>query len=279
MGSLIPDDLNVVVRDLYARPITRSPRAYGASSIGFCMEKIVLSKRLESPVAMSAAMLTGKVYHEVFFRKIVQRVFPVGWKVWQRPRYENEVRFVDPRGFTIEAHPDIDLPAYDRIIECKTTSHRREWSRGEFLTEAYISQANAYAWLKGRKFWEIWVVALDFDDALEEDFMTRITGETSEEEWKDFIERVWFIDQAIQQGQDLVGPEQQWECKRCQFLFECPHHVEKLRKLIGLLPATRASLDAEMQRELDLLADVGCAVYDKKEKVWKVINGVETGKE
>lgn len=262
-------DLNAIVQSIWGRPLTRAPRTYGASSVGFCLEKQVLRRTMNAPFVQNGSMLVGKVLHESFFAQIADEAYPDRWRLWGRKKFERVVTFEDPRGFHVEGHCDCDLPRHDRILEFKSTRSMLPFERGNFITEAYIEQANAYAIMSGRGDWEIWVAHLSTPVASK--IMARISGPSSQEAFDDFLDRVFFVDQAVMNGTHLNGPEQGWECKRCQFLFDCPSHQALIRSLIAKLPSAKKDLTEAEAKELDLLNQRKVVKYDRTARVWRYV--------
>jgi CRISPR/Cas system-associated exonuclease Cas4 (RecB family) len=266
--------VEAAARAVYGAPLVRGPDTYGCSEVGFCMEKIVLRVRTQKDQAVNGDMVIGKLYH-LNLKQLVAKTehgqIPK-WKFWLQPKFEQDVYFSDPRGFKIHGHCDIDLPAADRIIEAKTTGGQRAWAIGEdFLTDAYVYQANAYATILGRKHWELWILYKNFDSIHEERFVTVLEGDTSPELFTEFLERVANIHQAIQSGKDLMGPEQNWECKGCSYVTDCPYWREILPRFEKSLPNTKNILtqDADMAKAFSLFYEKGWIVYDRSAKVYR----------
>ena len=270
------------VKRLYGGKITRGPHVYGASGVAFCLEAQVLEKRLNKPRVANGKMFLGKMLHAGVFPRIVHEVYPDGWFQRRKWHYEKvltyNVPFREPvpggekYQFTLEAHCDLVMPNRDLIVEFKTTQSDIPFQRGEFITEAYIMQANAYAAMAGMKHWEIWVLHLDFENLDEIDPVSVIRGDTTMEEFQNFLERVWMVDTAVRNGQDLVGPEAAWECNRCEYVAACPVHAQLRERVLALLPCEARDVPDELQDEFAMMKRKNLVAYDKKTRKW-VKNG------
>jgi len=273
---MIPSkQLEDAYRKVYGSPIVRGENTLGCSEVGFCMEKIVLKMRLKQENAVNGNMVIGKLFHgdlKKILKETVYSKYPK-WKIWLKPKFESLAKYSDSRGFNIEGHCDIDLPAFDRVIEAKTTGAQKAWVIGEdFLTDAYVYQANAYAYIKGRKYWELWIVYKEFEDIQNNRFVSVLEGETSKPLFDMFLDRVDNIFKALQVNKDLMGPEQNWECKGCSYVRKCPYWVDLIPRFEKALPNTKALLVVEesMKKAFDLYYDKKWITYDRSAKVYRL---------
>lgn len=232
---LTPSEVRQAMLQVWDRPLLRNPNSYGASQIGFCLEKINIQIRSGIPPPLNAAMWIGKMAHSDLVRIIAHTTYGIAHGLTKRDRYMNRknapkfeaiCNYTDPRGFFIEGHCDCDLPAMDRIVEFKTTGSKKEWLQGDPLTDIYISQANAYAYIKHRSFWEIWILYKEFDDLGNAELIpvTVFEGQTDQQIWENYLDRVYTLHTAVLSGVDLVGPEISWECRYCSYKKLCPNY-------------------------------------------------------
>jgi len=232
--------------------ITRSKNSFGCSQIAFCLNKLLLEKRTGKEITTNSKMVIGTIIHKYIFPQLIESSQYGKYKWYQRnlrPTFERIVHYDDTRGFNITGHVDCDIPLFDRIIELKTTWSNKEYSTDDFLTKAYILQANAEAYLSGRKFYEIWIISLSFDNVLEIN-VSKIGGETSKENFEEFLTRCWYVNEGLNNEIDmLTGPEATWECKYCSFKDECLINKKEVKQIeedmepfLRMLPDTKIAL-------------------------------------
>ncbi len=190
-------------------------------------------------------------------------------KALSEAKYEIETDF-QPEGqpFKLRGHIDIDLPGLDLCIEFKTTGRTDPMDSSDFILKAYEMQGNAYAVIRGRKFFQMWIYHKQFVDLSKEVPMDTIDCQADPELFKKFIERVRWIDDAVKKGKDLAGPEQRWECKHCSFLFKCPHHIVSINNIMAKIPCEKKEIPPELEWDFDLLTDRSLLVYNRSSKKW-----------
>ena len=268
---------NALVKNYGNQNYEYKEHQYGCSSIGFCKEKIALQRINNKPIATNAAMFRGKVFHESILPKLVNDVYlkQLPWyKRINAVQYEKEVTHHDSRGFTIRGHCDADLRHHDKVLEFKTTGMMKEWERGDFITEAYIEQANAYANILGRKYWEIVVMYIDFDDIEKNQFVI-VSGESDKNAFQSFLDDVFMVDQAITNNLKLVGPEISWECNKCELFMKCPNITPNLDALKEVLPTGNLSESGLFEQFIDQVKKRKIIEYDRNGRVWRLNKDVE----
>ena len=263
----------------YGQPILRDVNEYGCSGVGFCQEKFVIKHRLGIEEPTNFKMLQGKLFHRTLPDIIKNTPYGLAHgetpkKRWQHrkqaPAYERAIRYDTELGFHIVGHVDCDLPACNRIIELKTTGSPKAWFTGDFLTDTYIMQANAYAVMAEREFFEIWVVWLGFDNLAEDPLVSVIEQPASDATFIEFINRLDFINKACNRDIDLVGPEKDWECPNCGLILQCPYWKNCLERVIACFPMKKPEegSDPELEKGFKMCADRSWIHFDRSQKVY-----------
>jgi hypothetical protein len=270
-----PRVLERAIVGTWGRPLARPPDTYGASQAGFCLEKMLLG--VTRPTTVHWKMLVGKVMHEQLPRLVALTPYATahGRRFWQRPVYEVVAAHDDPAGFFVRGHVDVDFPApaLDRVVEAKFTFSERSFERGDVVTEAYIEQANAYATMRGRGHWELWIVHLTFDDLAAGGFVSVIEGETEPAAWDEFLARLATVHAAVTGGTDVVGPEAEWECKWCSHVYACPYWRADLANTRAALPLSLREVDAAgLRRGFDIMRHKRHVKYDQSARAWRVVD-------
>lgn len=254
-----------VIRKRWNTKLDRTKKI-GASEISFCPEKIVLARKYGESFKLNGKMLVGKILHEELQPYLIKKVFP--YSIFSRPKYEVVVGHPLIEGWTLEGHVDCVLPKkYSGILEFKTTWSKHAFEFGDFLTEAYIRQANFYSSVLGLKHYHVMVVSLNFNDIASERFVTMISGETDKELFDDTIETANIIVSAVEQDIPLVGPKQGWECNYCPFFDRCPEWEMPLHKVKEKLPAPKSTItklnDQQAVKVFEMLLKRGDIRYNR----------------
>jgi hypothetical protein len=219
-------------------------------------------------------MVQGKVWHSYILPTLIKNSEYGKSGFFNKPKYEVDAYYDDPRGFKIHGHIDVDIPAFDRIVEFKTTESDRFYEIGDFLTDAYFMQANAEAMLKHRKHFEVWILRINFENINSEKdhFLSILQGDTSDEMWTEYLDRVNFVHEAIKQGINLASPEQRWECKYCSYFLNCFNWEQKIKNILEQLPQTKVALcgNKELEETFDIIALKGLIKYNRTAKVYEL---------
>jgi PD-(D/E)XK nuclease superfamily len=256
------------------RQLDYSPHVYHCSEMGFCLEKIVLSRRTGTFAEMNGKMVKGSLFHSLL-PQMIKSIPDIAKSKKSHIRYEKKVRFDDPRGFIVEGHIDVDLPAESSILEFKTTDQDKAWNNEDPVLTAYTGQANAYANIINREKCWLFILCTDFDnleDPLENPDCTRvvsrITFNADPDDFKRWLDRVWFVDQAITNGRDLQGPEVSWECKYCSFYRICPYHKDNCEAVMAYIPCKKNEIPENLMAEFDILVAKKIIFYDWQQKLY-----------
>jgi len=258
----------------YGNIIPREDNEFGASGIGFCKKKIVLTRKLrkmgKTVVSFNGSMFLGKVLHKFLFPELIKN-HPYGKahgrKFWLRPRFEvDKIIPLEDENFFIHSHIDCDLPALDKIIEFKTTRSEREYREGDFLTDTYILQANAEAIQMGRSSWELWILHLNFNDVAKS--MSIIVGNSDPELYEKYKMQCSFITDALENNISLIGPEAKFECYNCPepVFFSCDNWTEKLKEISKIMEEpikSQKNIPEEMQEIFNLLKKRKLVFYER----------------
>lgn len=275
------------LQEAYIRRVKRDApieveHSYGPSSSGFCLEKIVLRKRLDKKVPINAIMYIGRQLHKDFKNIFKETKYATAhgdtwmkrltnWK--NRPRFEKYFEYRDPkgRGFIIRGFIDADVPAVDCIIEYKSTGRDSPYEQGDPVLDAYIMQANAYAYIMNRERFEIWIFYKAYEDPETESVFSIINGGVDRDLFEYFLDRVHAVDKALYEDDDVVGPEMGWECSRCHLVNDCPHRQNDVAAMKKLLPATKAEItNAGMGECFRRLKALGTIIYNRTSKKWEM---------
>ena len=272
-------------RKVFMNRLEREDNEFGMSQSGFCLDRLRLQKVFKEEIIDTANgnMIIGILFHEKL-KPLVKNTrygkahLPKNWwdiKGWvmafiNRPRYERMVRYEHPDGFKLGGHCDCDLPAISKIIEFKTTGSSKRWDSSNEMLSAYILQANAYAYKLGREGWELWIVYKGFQDVNKE-FVTIISGATSEDIYIRFIERLQWVWYAIQNDGELAGPEMDWECNTCNVKRFCEKIKKKYAFSVKLLPCSRREfIDKVDENTFKLFYRKKWIIYDANTKIYNI---------
>lgn len=225
------------------------------SGMGFCLEHQRLRKLyyefFKNNPDTNGAMVTGVMYHEKLKELLKNHPYgkahyPKKWynpkQLWNfiklRPRFEKIVKHDSQRGWKIRGHCDIDIPALDLIIEFKSTGMNKEFSLDDPIIQAYILQANAYAYRMGRRKWELWIIYIKYK-SIHGALATVISGHASLETYELYEERCDIVWNAYINDKELIGPEMDFECNNCMAKKKCGILKKKYQDIVSILPCKR----------------------------------------
>ena len=256
------------------RQLDYGPHIYHCSEMGFCLEKIVLSRRLQQFAEMNGKMVKGSLWHELL-PKVVRLLPDLERKKHAPIRYERFVKYNDDRGFQVQGHIDVDLPGESAILEFKTTDQDKAWDHNDPVLIAYSGQGNAYANIIQREHVWIYIFCTDFDN-LDDPVsnpdtvktVSRVIFDKDPADFQRWLDRVWFVDQAIENNRDLQGPEVSWECKYCSFYQQCPYHIEQCNAVLAYIPCKRNEIPENLLPEFDILISKKILFYDWQQKLY-----------
>ncbi len=257
--------------------IEREKGAFGCSDIGWCMKKVFYRRKYEQLQTRNPVMIMGSIYHDILLPELVHKVYKFNRRnPKEKPIFDAVCKFDADGKFKIEGHPDVILPNTDCVVEFKTTYSERIYEVGEFITDTYIMQVNAYACMMQKHNWQIWI--LSTESPIELGMITQFEGKADLKLFDEFLERCDFINQALDNPEiELSGPEQEFECKKCDFVTICDKWRDNIKTTIESLDKHTSKKDfGELSIAIDILSDHKYIKYSREDKKYEL---TDRGKE